>query len=108
MQLDRGRRMVELLKQPQYQPMQAIDQVMSIFAGTEGFLDDIPVKEVPRFETAFLEFIRDIKPELRATLDRGKKLTDQVAADLKAALAEFKARHYHASSSTEPVLSARS
>ena len=100
MQLDRGYRMVELLKQPQYQPMQAIDQVMSIFAGSEGFLDDIPVREVPKFEKAFLSFIRDQKPEIRAALDRQKKLTDQIAADLKAALSEFKTRHYHAASAT--------
>ncbi len=100
MQLDRGNRMVELLKQPQYQPMQAIDQVMSIFAGSEGFLDDIPVREVPKFEKAFLSFIHDQKPEIRAALDRQKKLTDQIAADLKAALSEFKTRHYHAASAT--------
>jgi len=100
MQLDRGNRMVELLKQPQYQPMQAIDQVMSIFAGSEGFLDDIPVREVPKFEKALLSFIRDQKPEIRAALDRQKKLTDQIAADLKAALSEFKTRHYHAASAT--------
>src|SRR5271157_2895700 len=98
MQLDRGNRMVELLKQPQYQPMQAIDQVMSIFAGSEGFLDDIPVREVPKFEKAFLSFIRDQKPEIHAALDRQKKLTDQIAADLKGALSEFKTRHYHAAS----------
>ena len=98
MQLDRGNRMVELLKQPQYQPMQAIDQVMSIFAGSEGFLDDIPVREVPKFEKAFLSFIHDQKPEIRAALDRQKKLTDQIAADLKAALSEFKTRHYHVAS----------
>ena len=98
MQLDRGYRMVELLKQPQYQPMQAIDQVMSIFAGTEGFLDDIPVREVPRFEKEFLTFIRDTKPEIRAALDREKKMTDKIAADLKAALTEFKTRHYRAAS----------
>lgn len=100
MQLDRGNRMVELLKQPQYQPMPAIDQVMSIFAGSEGFLDDIPVREVPKFEKAFLSFIRDQKPEIHAALDRQKKLTDQIAADLKAALSEFKTRHYHAASAT--------
>jgi F-type H+-transporting ATPase subunit alpha len=98
--------MVELLKQPQYQPMQAIDQVMSIFAGSEGFLDDIPVREVPKFERAFLSFIRDQKPEIRAALDRQKKLTDQIAADLKAALGEFKTRHYHAVSATSAALAA--
>ncbi len=53
-QLDRGYRMVELLKQPQYQPMDVVDQVMSIYAGSEGFLDDVPVKEVSRWEAEFL------------------------------------------------------
>jgi F-type H+-transporting ATPase subunit alpha len=94
MQLDRGRRMVELLKQPQYQPMAAIDQVMSIFAGTEGYLDDIPIRDVPKFEKAFLTFLHEHKPQLRASLDREKKMSDQMGADLKAALKEFKERHY--------------
>src|SRR5205809_1051910 len=49
-QLDRGRRMVELLKQPQYQPYELADQVISIFAGTQGFLDDLPVPQVLAFE----------------------------------------------------------
>ena len=56
-QLDRGYRMVELLKQPQYRPMNAIDQVMSIYAGTQGHLDDVPRADVSRWETAFLNFI---------------------------------------------------
>jgi F-type H+-transporting ATPase subunit alpha len=109
MQLDRGRRMVELLKQPQYQPLPAIEQVMSIFGGTGdpdedardriGFLDDIPVREVPRFEKAFLTFVRDRKPELRAALDRERKMTKQIATDLKAALKEFKASHYRSGDS---------
>src|SRR5208283_4728977 len=101
-------RMVELLKQPQYQPMQAIDQLMSIFAGSEGFLDDIPVREVPKFEKAFLKFIHDQKPDLRAALDRQKKLTDQIAADLKAALSEFKTRHYHSAAAGTASLVAAS
>ena len=53
-QLDRGYRMVELLKQPQYQPLSAIDQVMSIFAGTRGYLDKVPVNQVPEWEEQFL------------------------------------------------------
>ncbi len=63
LQLDRGYRMVELLKQPQYQPMPAVDQVMSIFAGSEGYLDDVPIKQVPQFETEFLRFVRESKPD---------------------------------------------
>jgi F-type H+-transporting ATPase subunit alpha len=89
-QLDRGYRMVELLKQPQYQPLGAIDQVMSLFAGTKGFLDDVPVRSVQKWEADFLTFIRERKPEIRAALEREKKVTDQIDADLRAAIAEFK------------------
>jgi F-type H+-transporting ATPase subunit alpha len=91
-QLDRGYRMVELLKQPQYQPMNAIDQVMSLFAGTEGYLDDVPVRSVPKWESDFLAFIRDRKPQVRAALEREKKMTDQIQADLRAAITEFKSQ----------------
>ncbi len=89
-QLDRGYRMVELLKQPQYQPLSAVDQVMSIFAGTHGFLDDVPIRDVPRWEAAFLTFIRERKPELRAALEREKKMTDKIESDLTSAIHEFK------------------
>jgi F-type H+/Na+-transporting ATPase subunit alpha len=91
-QLDRGYRMVELLKQPQYKPMNAIDQVMSIFAGTQGHLDDVPRVDVARWETSFLNFIKDRKPEVRAALDRDQKMTPKIEADLSSAIAEFKAQ----------------
>jgi F-type H+/Na+-transporting ATPase subunit alpha len=91
-QLDRGYRMVELLKQPQYKPMNAIDQVMSIFAGTQGHLDDVPRVDVPRWETSFLNFIKDRKPEIRAALERDQKMTPKIEADLSSAIAEFKAQ----------------
>jgi F-type H+/Na+-transporting ATPase subunit alpha len=97
LQLDRGYRMVELLKQPQYQPMAVEDQVMSIYAGSEGFLDDVPVKEVSRWEHEFLAFARDHKTGVRARLAKEKKLTDAILADLKAVLNEFKARYRPAS-----------
>jgi F-type H+-transporting ATPase subunit alpha len=92
LQLDRGYRMVELLKQPQYQPMSDIEQVMSIYAGSEGYLDDVPVREVARFESEFLRFMREEKAALRDKLLAQKKLTDEVASGLKAALDEFKGR----------------
>jgi F-type H+-transporting ATPase subunit alpha len=92
-QLDRGYRMVELLKQPQYQPMDVVDQVMSIYAGSEGYLDDVPRREVSRWEAEFLKFVRDQRPKLREALGREKKLTDPILADLKAVLTEFKARY---------------
>jgi F-type H+/Na+-transporting ATPase subunit alpha len=93
-QLDRGYRMVELLKQPQYRPLGAIDQVMSIYAGTQGHLDEVPRTDVSRWETAFLTFIRERKPDLRASLEKEQKLTPKLEADLQAAIAEFKEKHF--------------
>jgi F-type H+-transporting ATPase subunit alpha len=93
LQLDRGYRMVELLKQPQYQPMSAIDQVMSLYAGTEGYLDDVPIKEVSRWEAEFLRYMHEQKPDVCGLLEREKKMSDAVLGGLKAGLAEFKARY---------------
>jgi F-type H+-transporting ATPase subunit alpha len=91
-QLDRGYRMVELLKQPQYRPMSAVDQVMSLFAGIEGYLDNVPIRSVSKWESDFLDFIRERKPELRGALEREKKMTDKIEADLRAAITEFKSQ----------------
>ena len=92
LQLDRGYRMVELLKQPQYRPMHAVDQVMSIYAGTEGYLDDVPIKDVARFEQEFLRYMHEEKSEVRNALLKSQKMTDEVVSGLKSALAEFKSR----------------
>ena len=101
-QLDRGYRMVELLKQPQYHPLDAIDQVMSIFAGSEGYLDEVPIKQVPAWEQQFLDFVRERKPEVRALLAKERKLTDGVVAGLKGACDEFK-KQYRAPVVASPV-----
>ena len=93
LQLDRGYRMVELLKQPQYQPLSAIDQVMSLYAGTEGYLDDVPVKEVRNWESEFLRYMATTKSDVRGQLEREKKMSDGVVSGLKAALVEFKSRY---------------
>ena len=94
-QLDRGYRMVELLKQPQYRPMNAIDQVMSIYAGTQGHLDDVPRADVPRWETSFLDFHHASgSPTLRAALEREQKMTAKIEADLTGAIAEFKSKYF--------------
>ena len=90
-QLDRGYRMVELLKQPQYRPMDVIDQVLSIFAGTQGHLDDVPRTQVSRWESAFLTFIKERKSGLRAELAREQKMTPKIESELNSAIAEFKA-----------------
>jgi F-type H+-transporting ATPase subunit alpha len=93
-QLDRGYRMVEILKQPQYRPRPAIEQVMSLFAGTEGYLDDVPVRDVSRWETEFLDFVRLQKSALWSAMDTEKKLTPKIDADLRAAIVEFKTRQF--------------
>jgi F-type H+-transporting ATPase subunit alpha len=105
LQLDRGYRMVELLKQPQYRPRDVADQVMSMFAGSEGFLDDVPVKETSKWEAEFLDFMRDQKTSVRDALSREKKLTDAIVADLRKAIGEFKER-YRRSSSTDKARAA--
>jgi F-type H+-transporting ATPase subunit alpha len=94
LQLDRGYRMVELLKQPQYQPMNVTDQVMSIFAGTEGFLDNVPIRQVQRWETEFLRYMREQKGPVRDRLARERKMSDELANDLKAAITEFNQRYW--------------
>jgi F-type H+/Na+-transporting ATPase subunit alpha len=89
-QLDRGQRMVELLKQPQYRPYDVNDQVLSIFAGTRGFLDDVEVRHVLRFEAALLKHFRDEHPEILEELDRLKDLPDSLAERIGQVIRDFK------------------
>jgi F-type H+-transporting ATPase subunit alpha len=89
-QIERGKRMVEILKQDQYVPMKAEDQVMIIFAGTQGSLDDIPVEAIKRFEEEFLRFMRDRKADLVKDLTQKKAIDDDIKAKLTAAIEEFK------------------
>jgi F-type H+/Na+-transporting ATPase subunit alpha len=88
--LDRGYRMVELLKQPQYQPLNVIDEVIAIYAANTGLLDDVAVRDVQRFEKEFLAYMRDVKSALHAELTEKRELTDAIKQGLKDALAEFK------------------
>ncbi|MEC7565068.1 MAG: F0F1 ATP synthase subunit alpha [Planctomycetota bacterium] len=87
-QLDRGYRMVELLKQGQYAPLPVSEQVCMIFAGSNGYLDDVPVSDVPKFELELLEFIRDQKPEILDAINESGNIADQ--DELKNAIEEFK------------------
>jgi len=91
-QLDRGYRMVELLKQPQYQPLTVADEVISIYAGTKGYFDKVPVAQVAETEKQLLTFMQDEKSEVRNALIRELALTDEIESQLKAALAEFQQR----------------
>jgi len=88
-QLDRGARMVELLKQPQYQPMNVIDQVMVIYAGTQGYLDAIPLNLVAQWEKDFLEYVSTAAAEFRKTLQEKKELTAELEAKLVEVLKQF-------------------
>ncbi|TWT39776.1 F0F1 ATP synthase subunit alpha [Blastopirellula retiformator] len=87
--LDRGYRMVELLKQGQYAPMNVIDQVFSIYAGTRGHLDEIPTVDVLRWEREFLDFIHAKHNDLWDKLAEAKDLTSEVTEGIEAAIASF-------------------
>lgn len=89
-QLARGQHMVELLKQPQYQPMPVEDQIIVIFAGTGGYLDDIPLNAIQRFEREFLAFVRDRYPEVPENIRREKEIDSITQAALEKAVKEFK------------------
>jgi F-type H+-transporting ATPase subunit alpha len=93
--LDRGYRMVELLKQTQYKPMSVYEQVVSIYAATRGHMDDVPVAKIADFETRLLEFMRDRKADVMNKLQETKDLTSEVEEGIKKAIAEFK-RGYRA------------
>ena len=94
--LDRGYRMVELLKQAQYSPLNVVDQVMVIFAGTQGFIDEVPVSDVRRWESEFLEFVKTKRKDVWDLLDKNKdvgsamkKKDDETTKAVTEALEEF-------------------
>jgi F-type H+-transporting ATPase subunit alpha len=87
--LARGARLTELLKQPQYQPMPIEEQVASIYAGTNGFIDSIEVRDVTRYEAAMLSYLRSEHADVLKTIRDTKVLDDDTAAKLKDALSAF-------------------
>ncbi|MCX8069060.1 MAG: F0F1 ATP synthase subunit alpha, partial [Thermodesulfovibrionales bacterium] len=89
-QIERGKRMVEILKQDQYVPLTMEDQVMLIFAGTQGQLDDLPVDSLKRFEAEFLAFMANKKSDIRNELRDKKAIDDSIKERLLAAIGEFK------------------
>jgi F-type H+-transporting ATPase subunit alpha len=91
-QLDRGYRMVELLKQPQYVPLHVADQVIAIYAGTKGFFDKVPVNRVQAVEKELHEFIRTEHADMRDKLIAKAELTEEIEALLRKALDAFVAR----------------
>ena len=91
--LDRGRRMVELLKQPQYSTYNVNDQILSIFAGAQGFLDDLPLDKVLDFEAAMLRHFHDEHPEIAEELDRTGQFPDELMDKTKGVIRNFKAAY---------------
>ena len=89
-QLNRGAKMVELLKQGQYQPQSLSRQVIAIYLGTAGHLDNIPTIEIKRFQEAFLKQIEKEYAELSRSIDKEKTLTDEITKQLDTAVKEFK------------------
>jgi len=88
-QIDRGQRMVELLKQPQYQPMPAEKEVMTLYAGTRGFLDKYPISSVLEYEKQMFEFVESKYPEILSEIKEKKDISPELDAKMKEALNEF-------------------
>ncbi|OGI45239.1 MAG: F0F1 ATP synthase subunit alpha [Candidatus Muproteobacteria bacterium RIFCSPHIGHO2_01_FULL_65_16] len=92
-QLDRGQRITELMKQPQYSPMSVAQMACSLFAVNEGFLDDVPVNKVRPFEDALQSYLKSQHGALMDQINQKPEYSDDVAAKLKAALEDFKKTH---------------
>jgi F-type H+-transporting ATPase subunit alpha len=91
-QLERGQRLVEILKQPANQPLPVEKQVIIIYAGTRGYLDDIPVKAVRKFEEELYPFIETKYPQILENIKSAKKIDEDTEELIKKALEEFKAQ----------------
>jgi F-type H+-transporting ATPase subunit alpha len=89
-QLDRGARLVELLKQPQYSPLPVERQVVSVWAGTSGYLDDVPVEDISRFESEFLEDLQDSGAGIYDAIRETGDLSEDTATALKDAIGKFR------------------
>jgi F-type H+-transporting ATPase subunit alpha len=88
--LTRGERMVELLKQPQYQPMPVEEQVVSLFCGTKGYMDDLEVEQVSKFEREMLEFMRNQKADILSEIREKETMDEEMNKKVGAAIDEFK------------------
>jgi F-type H+-transporting ATPase subunit alpha len=89
-QLSRGQRLQELLKQPQNSPLSVPEQVASVYAGLNGYLDDIPVDKVSSFAQGLRDYLKSSKPKFIEVIQNEKKLTDEAEGLLKEAIAEYK------------------
>jgi F-type H+-transporting ATPase subunit alpha len=90
-QLERGQRITELMKQKQYSPLSVAEMAVSLFAGNEGYLDDLPLNQVVPFESALLDFMKNSHGELMAKINESGDWNDDLKAELKKAVDDFKA-----------------
>jgi len=88
-QLTRGQRLVEILKQPQYQPLSMEKQVTILFAGTRGFLDALPVETLAKYEAGLYPFIEERFPKVFEGLKKEQAITDEVESALREALEAY-------------------
>jgi F-type H+-transporting ATPase subunit alpha len=90
--LGRGQRLVEILKQDQYSPLSFEKQIAIIFAGTNGFLDDLPVEQIREFESEMYRYIDAMNPAVLKAIAEKKTIDDQLKADVSKTIKEFKQR----------------
>jgi F-type H+-transporting ATPase subunit alpha len=88
-QLARGERMMEILKQPQYQPLPVEKQIVLIYAGTAGYLDTVPVAQIVRYEVELYRYVDERHPDLLTTIAAEKTISDKTKAELQTALKDF-------------------
>jgi len=89
--LNRGEKIVEVLKQPQYSPMDVTDQIMVIYTVINGYLDDIPVDNIERFEKEFLDYVNHNYDQVIKSISEKEELTDEIEEELKKVIEDFKA-----------------
>lgn len=91
-QLTRGERMIEILKQGQYEPLPVAKQVLIIYAGTNGFLDDLPISSIKKFETEFYDFMEKLHPDIEIQIETKRELSSDLKIKLDKAIEEFKTK----------------
>jgi F-type H+-transporting ATPase subunit alpha len=104
-QIERGQRMTEVLKQPQYSPLPVEEQVAILWAGSAGFIDDVPVESVAKFESEFLETLRTANRDLLDRIKNEKALSDDLVEALSKVARDFRTTNNYGSTSTAQVAS---
>ena len=105
-QLNRGQRLVELLKQPQFQPLSFEKQVAILYAGVNGLLDDVEVKDLRAFEDGYYPFLESAHPDILSGIEKKKALDDEIKKNLTDAINEYKKNFLDNLKSKQPVAAA--